>query len=101
MNRVKILAEPMTIMELYNKVAEAAGLDPVQVKTYDCTKISVAIDLRDAVRARYEQEIGTEGAGIAFGMDWITYGPKAEETLEDGTAEYEDGFFKMEVADNE
>lgn len=98
MARVKITAEPTTIMELYNKVAVAAGVDPDKVETYDCTKILVAKDLQDAVYAKYEQEINPYEVNVAFGMDWCCYGPKTDEGLEDGTVEYEDEFFKMEVA---
>ena len=66
--RVTIDAEPMTIMELYNKVAVAAGLNPDDVESFDCTKILVAKNLQDAVIEKYKQHC--RNWMLAFGMDW-------------------------------
>lgn len=95
MNRVTIDAEPMTIMELYNKVAIAAGVNPDDVKSFDCTKILVARNLQDAVIEKYRQ--CCNDYRLAFGMAWCCYGPKTEDTLEEGTVEYEDDFLKLEA----
>lgn len=95
MARVQIAAEPMMIIDLYNKVAVAAGVDPDKVKNYDCTKIRVAENLQDAVVEKYKQEC--RDYKLAFGMDWVCFGPKVDKDLEDGVVEYEDEFMKMEV----
>ena len=94
--RVQIEAEPMTIMELYNKVAVAVGIDPEDVTSYDCRKILVARNLQDAVIEKYRQNFSDYK--LAFGMDWCCYGPKCEETLEDGVVEFEDGFMETKEA---
>ena len=90
--RVTIDAEPMTIMELYNKVAVASGINPDDVESFDCTKITVAKNLQDAVIEKYKQEC--RDWKLAFGMDWCCYGAKTDDTLDDGVVEYDEGFMK-------
>lgn len=83
---------PVTsIPELYDLVAKTAGKNPDKCK-YDCTKIRCASNFADEIEEAYKIKFPTEYR-MAFGMNWVCYGPKVDESLKNGVVEIEEGFF--------
>ena len=95
--RVTIEVEPMTINEIYERTATASGINPDKVAMYDCTKVRVATNIMQAVIEWYKAQ--SSDYKMAFAMHWLCYGAKEDDTLEDGTVEYDDGFFEMSKED--
>ena len=92
MERVTILASPMTIVDLYDLVAIKLGYNH-NACTYDCRKIEVAPNFADAIEKFYEKNFSDYK--FRFGMDWVCFGPKVNEDLPDDTIEVEDGFIEV------
>ena len=89
---MKVLVNtPVTsIPGLYDAVARAMGKNPDDCH-YDCTKISVATNFADEIEEAYKERYPNDYK-FAFGMHWVSYGPKADESLKDGEIEVEEGF---------
>ena len=88
------LNKPVSILGLYEKIAESAGVTPKVVEGYDCTKVSVSEDLYNLVKEWYKINKGYDYT-LAFGMDWVCYGPKVNENLNSGEAEFTDDFMTV------
>ena len=80
------LDKPLTIQDLYDKVAIYLGKDEKSAR-YDCTKIRVSENIYNMVEQIYGVCI------FSFAMDWLNYGPKVDESLKDYEVDIEDGFF--------
>lgn len=78
------------IVQFYNGIADQLGFNHAECE-YDCTKIEVSADIEEKIRSQYEDP-------QEFGMLWLVYGPKMNESLGSNTVELENGFIKkMEV----
>lgn len=80
---------PMTITDIYDFTAMKLGHDYNKCR-YDCRKIEVAPSIADAVEEYYKRKFSDYKQ--QFGMDWVCYGPKVNESLPKDTVEIEEGF---------
>lgn len=87
--RYTIEVKVQSITKLYDSVAEAMGIDPSKVKSYDCRQILVSNEIANAVEESYGYTVEDKGR---FGMAWLCFGPKVSEKLHDGEVEVEEGF---------
>lgn len=97
--QVKIVTAEMSITTLYDCVALALGYHPSAVAHYDCRKIKVSSDIEDNIHSWYkssfENELGDDWKQ-KFGMEWVCFGPKLDESLPANTVEVEEGFLDIE-----
>lgn len=84
------------IVNLYDKVAEVLGYEDTTNLNYDCTKIDVATNIMENIEAFYKERVDGDYV-LAFGMDWVCYGPKQNKDLADDEVMIEDGFIKEVV----
>lgn len=67
------------IIELYNRIALAQGINPTHDDIrYDCKKIDVSKRIMDEVFEYYKRD-GVDEQTVA--MWWVCYGPKVNDTL--------------------
>lgn len=87
--------EKESIVDFYNAVATQLGYNAnAEDIRYNPNKINVSIDRSDLIEEKYK-EIGEQKGTdwkLAFGMDWVCYGPHAVENLKYSEVELEDGF---------
>lgn len=79
-----------TICDLYDNVASILGYEDIEKITYDCKKVRVTENVYNKVRSFYKNEY--ESSDIAFGMEWLTCGPKADLDMAGFQVEIENGF---------
>ena len=92
--KLNIEVKPMSIIDIYNTVAKAMGINPEDVIGYDCREIYVSNEIADAVEKYYEANGGADWK-MAFGMDWVCYGAKATDKLSGGEVEITEEFIKV------
>lgn len=90
---VKVTNRPMSITDLYNCVAVVMGYEPSECK-YDCTKINVSNHIADNIENYYYNKGKSKEE---FGMSWLLFGPKVDESLFDCEVEVKDEFIIKEV----
>lgn len=84
-------ADGISIGKLYDEVAGKLSDLPADYR-YDCTKITCGKGIYELVKTFYNSNY--KDPNLAFGMDWLCYGPKLEEKLQPYEIEVLDGFIK-------
>lgn len=79
-----------TICDLYDNIAFILGYKDIEKIKYDCKKIRVTEEVFNKVRSFYKEEY--EASNMAFGMEWLACGPKADLEMAGFQVEIEDGF---------
>ena len=77
------------IVKFYDNVAKVLGYENVDKLTYDCKLINVAKNIEDSI---FDYMASEGNANFEIGMVWVVYGPKVDETLQDGVVDIEPGF---------
>lgn len=92
MKKIKVAMREQSIVQFFDDVARELGYSEKQIEIaeYDCRKILVSEDRFNFIR-RYYGDAGAE----AFGMSWVCYGPKTDETMIEEDVQVEDGFVKL------
>ena len=91
MKTIKVAMRMQGIVQFYDDVARELGYSEKQIETaeYDCTKIWVSKDRFNFIRRYYG------GDDEVFGMSWVCYGPKTDETMIEEDVQVENGFVKL------
>lgn len=91
MLKITIGAVEESITNLYDRVAEFLGRNSDDLR-YDCRKIEVSSDISEAIEKFY-------GNTLEFSMSWLCFGPKLNDTLNNGEVIVHGGFFVFPVSE--
>jgi hypothetical protein len=80
------------IVEIYDTIARKMGFDPGTIR-YDCSKISVSDDIREAFFKYCESQFGGDPPASGAAAAWVSVGPKTDKNLPEASVLVFDGFF--------
>jgi len=86
------------LIDLYDRIATAAGHDSAKVKEYDCRKVEVSQDLFALMKSRCQEDhpdVDVSTVNFEYNMMWCASGPKTRDDLARNEVIIDDGFFRF------